>query len=345
VGPEAAAMSEDEFFRQLVAGELADGPTDDARRADPACRPGGNGRPPTAPQAAATARRAPRTPSRAGRAAAEQDSRRARHALMGAVVALAAAALVCWALPAVSPKRPESAAGERPARTKLPGRPAAPTARPPARLGVWWPRGGESERTIRLRVRWRRGAEAVIAGRVTTRQGAPVAGARVSVLAGDADRPRDGSRLIGELRTDRDGRLRGAVSVDGGPARKLLTFTHVPNGRDAAAAVTARALLEVSATVTARAVSSAARRGGTVRLGGDSAPPAREVEVLVREPRAQGWIRRLLVPTGASGRWEAGFYLPGFARPGVYRFRARVRGDRARGVLGVGSGTLAVRVR
>jgi hypothetical protein len=186
----------------------------------------------------------------------------------------------------------------------------------------------------------------VIAGRLTTRRGAPVAGASVSVLAGDAERPRDGSRSIGELRTDRHGRLCGAVSVDGGAARKPLTFTHVPNGRDAAAAVTASALLEVSATVTARALSSPARRGGTVRLGGDSAPPTREVEVLVREPGAEGWSRRrLLVPARASGRWEAGFYLPGFARPGVYRFRARIRGDSTRGVLGAESGTLAVRVR
>jgi hypothetical protein len=337
-------MSGDEFFRQLVAGELADAPTDDARRADPARRPGSSGRPPTAPQAPATAP-VPRTPARPERAPAERDSRRARRTLAALVVALAAAVVVSWALPAVAPKRPEPAAGERPAGSEPPGRPAASTARPPARLGVWWPGVGDSERATTLRVRWRRGAEAVIAGRLMTRRGAPVAGASVSVLAGDADRPRDGSRLIGELRTDRDGRLRGAVSVDGGAARKLLTFTHVPNGRDAAAAVTARALLEVSATVTARALSSAARRGGTVRLGGDSAPPAREVEVLVREPGAEGWSRRLLVPTRASGRWEAGFYLPGFARPGVYRFRARVRGDGGRGVLGAESGTLAVRVR
>jgi hypothetical protein len=68
VRPEAAAMSEDEFFRQLVAGELADGPSDDARRVDPARRPGSNGRPPTVQQAPATARRAPRTPARPARA-------------------------------------------------------------------------------------------------------------------------------------------------------------------------------------------------------------------------------------------------------------------------------------
>jgi hypothetical protein len=333
-------MTEDEFFRELVAGELADSP----RRANPARGPGSNGRAPAAAQAPATARRAPARPARRVRGRAERGSRRLRRRLLAGVVALTAAVLASWALAVAFRKRPEAGAGERGARAEVAGRAAAQKARRAARLGVWWP-GGDSNRATGLRVRWRRGGEAVIAGRLATRRGAPVAGASVSVLAGNADRPQDGSRLIGELRTDRAGRLRGVVSVDGGAARKLLTFTHVPNGRDAAAAVTARVVLEVSATVTARATSRLARRGGTVRLDGDSTPPAREVEILVREPGAEAWSRRLLVPTRPGGRWQAGLYLPSYARRGVYRFRARISGDRARGVLGAESGTLAVRVR
>jgi hypothetical protein len=128
-------------------------------------------------------------------------------------------------------------------------------------------------------------------------------------LAADVGRPEQGNSTVGELRTDRRGRLRAAIALDRGAARKLLTFSYLAYGDDTVPAALARAQLEVEAPISLRARRRRARRGGRVELRGDSAPHAR-LKLLADPPGARGWQTLAKVRAALTGAGSPRFASP-----------------------------------
>jgi hypothetical protein len=327
---------EDEFFRQLAGRPVADG--------EPPPRPGpqppeplGGATDPLGPHplagreldgdahrhGGARPQRPPRQPSPG---APRTWGRLAAAPSLGFVVA----ALLLVVLGADGEQAGPAGGGR--------GAPNGSPASDEARLRVGWGADGAD----RLRARWRRGAAAIVAGRLTTPGGRPVAGARVSVRAADAERPEDGNRTVGELRTDRRGRYRAAIALDRGAARKLLSFSYLAYGHDTVPA--ARAHLEVNAPSSLDAPVRRVRRGDRVELHGRSAPHA-ALRLLADPPGPGHWRRLTEVRAAADGRWVAAVRFPRDSLRGRYRLRARVAANRRLGYLAAESRPLEVEVR
>ena len=330
---------EDEFFRQLAGGSLAETDPPPPPRPRPqrprvprggtdphgphpiaAAEPGHQDRNGSARSPAALEEPPPRAPRRRGRLAAWSSL---------AIGALAVALVVLGS----------DGGGSRPADSSR-GVPNGSPASHEAQLRVGWGARGAHM----LRARWRPGARATVVGRLTTPGGRPVAGARVTVLAADVGRPEQGNSTVGELRTDRRGRLRAAIALDRGAARKLLTFSYLAYGDDTVPAALARAQLEVEAPISLRARRPRVRRGGRVELHGDSAPHAR-LRLLADPPGARGWLTLAKVRAGTDGRWLAEVRFPRDAVSGRYRLRARVAANPRQGYLAAASRALEVEVR
>jgi hypothetical protein len=209
-----------------------------------------------------------------------------------------------------------------------------------ARLRVGW----GANKAARLRARWRRGGRAIIVGRLTTPAGKAVAGAQVSVLAADAERPEEGSRSVGELRTDQRGRFRAAIALDRGAARKLLSFSYLAHGDDTVPAALARARLDVEAPISMVARERLVRREESVILEGRSAPAA-WLRLQAAPPDGRGWQTLDRVRAGRDGRWRAGVRVPRGAIGGRFRFRARAAGSPAQGYAAAASRPVTIQVR
>jgi hypothetical protein len=147
---------------------------------------------------------------------------------------------------------------------------------------------------------------------------------------------------VGELRSDRRGRLRAAIALDQGAARKLLIFSYLAYGEDAVPAAIARAQLEVEAPISRRARRPRARPGDRVELHGDSAPQAR-LRLLADPPGGSGWQTLAKVRAGGDGRWLAEVRFPPDAVSG--RYRARVAASPRHGYLAAACRALGVEVR
>ena len=328
-------MVEDEFFHQLTSGALADKPSTDAaplavtrdlrpstgaptrrpperevrRRAHGAARTVRPGR----RRRGSSSRWSPSPPSRSSHA----GRRCGRHRAVGTG----------------GPRRRGAARGEPN------GRPATDDAR----LTVWWP-GDHGSRGRELRARWRPGASAVIEGRLTSQAGVPIVGARIGVLAADAAAPEQGSRTVGEVRTDKRGRFTTAIALDRGAARKALTFVYLARGRDRVPAATSGARLAVTAAISAVATTRETRRGASIELAGRS-PRDATINMLVREPGRRRWRVTSVTHASPAGRWETAAYVPSYGPRGTYRLRARTAGDPTRGFLPATSRPIAIRVR
>jgi hypothetical protein len=334
-------MGDDEFFRQLAGGMLADhlpGAKSAPRHSTGTASE--NGQSPGG-RSARPRNRSPRPrPDQSTRSRAPARARPswARLGALGAIaVALGAVPVL---LLGSGGKEPAARHG-----TDVVARAGKPNGRPAtahARLVVAWrARGREAPA---LEVPWRSGGRAEIAGGLTAAAGRPIAGARIGVLAADAHRPEEGSRTVGELRTDSRGRFATAVALDRGAPRKLLTFTYLAHSDDDVPAATVRARLTVVAAISTRTSSHRARRGTSVLLGGQS-PGGATVEVLSRHPGSEGWLIASVAQATHTGRWEAAVYFPSYAQRGVYRLRARVVGDERRSFLSADSRPVEVRVR
>jgi hypothetical protein len=330
---------EDEFFRQLAEGSLAE--TDPPRPRRP--RP----QPPRAPRGGTD----PHGPHLIGapeagdahcsggarsQAAPEELPPRARRR-WGRLAAGSSLAIAVLAVALVVLGSDDEQSGPAAASRGAPnGSPAS--GEPELRVG-WGAEGAD-----KLRARWRPGARATVAGRLTTPAGRPVAGARVTVLAADADRPKEGNRTVGELHTNGRGRFRGAIALDRGAARKLLSFSYLAYGDDTVPAAVARVRLEVEAPIRLHARQWRVRRGGRVEFNGDSAPHAR-VRLVADPPGASGWQPLAKVRAGVDGRWLAEVRFPTDALSGRYRLRARVAANPRLGYLAAASRPLEVEVR
>jgi hypothetical protein len=306
---------EDEFSRQLAGGALADteaAPAPTPRRRRPEIPRGATD--PHAPHPLGGAGVGPDNSEvfrpREGPQELPPPTRRKRWRLAAcaslAVVVLAVALVVFGAGGGPGP-----ADGDR-------GVPNGSPASDEARLRVGWGAG----KSARLRARWRRGGKAIIAGRLTTPAGKAVARVRVSVLAADAQRPEQGSRSVGDLRTDERGRFRAAIALDRGAARKLLTFSYLAHGDDTVPAAVARARLYVTAPISMRAPERQVCRGKSVVLAGRSAPGA-ALGLQADPPDGRGWQTLARVRAGRDGRWRAGVRVAREAIGRRYRFRAR----------------------
>jgi len=335
---------EDEFFRQLAGGGLdkaAPPPTpprtaperqpephqdqddqDDRELSATRHRHPLNQQTPTTPPRRSAGDREPAAKPRdsAPPTAAQRLARLAAPAGL-ALAALAALVLLLGGGDEPRPAEPTRNSGERG------GSPAAAHAR----LDVRWQASDDDT----LRARWRRGAKATVAGRLTTRAGEPVAGARVSVLAADATAPRQGKRTVGELRSDRRGRFRAAIALDQGWAHQLLSFRYLDEG-DTGRAALGQAELRVYAPITLAVTPLRSSRGGRLRLRGRSAPGA-AVRLLTSPPGGRDWRRLVDVTTTERGRWEAIVRIPADAATGRYRFRARAAASAERGFLAAAS--------
>jgi hypothetical protein len=327
---------EDEFFRQLAGGSLAD------TEAAPAARP--RRRRPEPPRGATD----PHAPHPIGGAGVGADSsevfrqqeqpqepppptphRRGRLAACASLaVVMLAVALVVFG------------GGERGPADSDRGVPNGRPASDEARLRVGW----GPAKAARLRARWRRGGRAIIAGRLTTPAGRAVAGAQVGVLAADAERPEQGSRTVGELRTDERGRFRAAIALDRGVARKLLGFSYLAYRDDTVPAALARARLDVEAPISMGARERQVRRGESVVLAGRSAPAA-ALGLQAAPPDGRGWQTLARVRAGRDGRWRAGVRVPRGAVGGRYRFRARAAASRRQGYAAAASRPVRIEVR
>jgi len=339
-------MVEDEFFRQLSQGALADPPAD-ARAAG---RPGSErasrdrreapreevagdaehaivqpllGADPPRPQRRSQTRRAPKT-DRAQRAAVRGhrlERRPARRrvlatiALGAATVALAIIIGASQGTTASAPDKPAEGDGEARAVAK-------------AILRVSW-RGARSDTVSE---QWRSGASKTVVGRLLSPDGKPIVGASISVLAADAGRPEHGNRTVGELRTDRAGRFGAPVALDRGAPRKRLTFIYLARPGDTVPTAQARAALAVYAPVSASAATKRVRRGKTVSLRGRSAPGAK-IGLLISQPAARAWRRLTTARADRDGRWKATVRIARRSSTGRYGFRARVAASQALGFL------------
>ena len=223
------------------------------------------------------------------------------------------------------------------------GEPNGRPATDDARLTVWWP-GDDGSRGRELSARWRPGASAVIEGRLTSQAGEPIVGARIGVLAADAAAPEQGSRTVGEVRTDRRGRITTAIALDRGAARKALTFVYLARSRDRVPAATSGARLAVTAAISAEATTHETQRGATIELAGRS-PRDATIKVLVREPGRPRWHVTSVTRASPAGRWETAAHVPTYARRGTYQLRARTAGDPTRGFLPATSRPIDIRVR
>jgi hypothetical protein len=329
---------EDEFFRQLAGGSLAD------TEPTPAVRPR-RGRPettrgttdPHAPHPLGGAGVGPDNSELFRRREGPQEPppptsrRRGRLAACGSLaVVMLAVALVAF----------RGGGGERATADGDGGVPNGSPASDEARLRVGW----GADKAARVRARWRRGGRAIIAGRLTTPAGKAVAGARVSVLAADAERPEQGSRSVGELRTDERGRFRAAIALDRGAARKLLSFSYLAHGDDTVPAALARARLDVEAPISMVGRERRARRGGSVVLAGRSAPAA-ALGLQADSPDGRGWQTLARVRAGRDGRWRASARVPRGAIGGRYRFRARAAASPRQGYAAAASRPVTIEVR
>jgi 5-hydroxyisourate hydrolase-like protein (transthyretin family) len=356
---QATMTHDDDFFRQLAGGGLAEPtppptprPTAPKPPPEPRQHQGARARPgarhplhkeaSVAPPRRSVGDREPGT-GRRDTSAFPPPTRWLARFVAPAGLALAALGLLLGSgdeSHPTEPARTESTATEATADsgTRL-DRSASPGA-DRGRLEVRWPASDGDA----LRARWRRGAKATIAGRLTTRAGKPVAGARVSVLAADAATPRHGKRTIGELRSDRRGRFRAAIALDEGAAHKLLSFSYLADPDDTVPAALGRAELRVYAPITLAAPPRRARPGGRLRLRGRSAPEA-TVRLLTRPPGEDAWRRLVGVRASARGRWEATVRIPAEAATGRYRLRARAAASPERGYLAAASRPVRMEVR
>ncbi|MCP9491901.1 MAG: carboxypeptidase-like regulatory domain-containing protein [Solirubrobacteraceae bacterium MAG38_C4-C5] len=332
--------ADDQFFRQL-AGEA---PVD-AQGAPPAPenpQPEASTSGPIDPHAAHPIAQPLPTPGH-GRKAPRRDAdrrrpsdsegglrRRAIAAIALGLGVLAAATVVVGAGPG------ERASAEADPRGVPNGSPAAEDAR----LRAWWASDGRTHR----RERWRRDAEAMIAGRLMSEEaGEPIAGATVTILAADATRRGAINRTVGEVRTDEEGRFTAAIAVDEGAPRKRLTLSYLARARDTAPAATARAELAVTSPITLQADQSRIDRGESMRLDGRSAPDAR-VTVIAHAPGSGRWQLLDDVRADPEGNWQATVNAPRDTSPGDWRFRAVVAESRDDGYLGARSDQVRVEV-
>jgi hypothetical protein len=328
-------LLEDEFFRQLAGGSLAD------TEAAPAARP--LRRRPETPRGATD----PHAPHPIGGAGVGPDSNevlRPREAPQEPptprrwmrLAACASPAVVMLAVALVAFGGGGGGRGPADSDRGVPnGRPASDEAR----LRVGW----GAAKAATLRARWRRGGRASIAGRLTTPAGKAVAGAQVSALAADAERPEQGSRSVGALRTDERGRFRAAIALDRGAAHKLLSFSYLAYGGDAVPAALARARLEVEAPISMVARERHARRGKSVVLAGRSAPAA-ALRLQADPPDGRGWQTLARVRAGRDGRWRASARVPRGAVGGRYRFRARAAASPSQGYAAAASRPVTIEV-
>jgi len=341
---------DDDFFRQLAGGGLAEParpptPRPTVPKTPPEPREEQGHREPSGARHPLN-HETPGLPPRRSAGDREPSARRLARFVAPAGLGLAALAALVLLLGSgdesypTEPAPTESTATEATADsgTRL-DRSASPGA-DRGRLDVRWPASDGDA----LRARWRRGAKATIAGRLTTRAGKPVAGARVSVLAADAATPRHGKRTIGELRSDRRGRFRAAIALDEGAAHKLLSFSYLADPDDTVPAALGRAELRVYAPITLAAPPRRARPGGRLRLRGRSAPEA-TVRLLTRPPGEDAWRRLVGVRASARGRWEATVRIPAEAATGRYRLRARAAASPERGYLAAASRPVRMEVR
>jgi hypothetical protein len=327
---------EDEFFRQLAGGSLADS------EAAPVARP--RRRRPETPRGATD----PHAPHPIG-AEVRPDNRELFRPRDGPQERppptsrrgrLAVGASLAVVILAVALVASGGGGGERATADGDGGVPNGSPASDEARLRVGW----GADKAARLSARWRRGGRAIIAGRLTTAAGKAVAGARVSVLAADAQRPEQGSRSVGDLRTDERGRFRAAIALDRGAARKLLGFSYLAYGDDAVPAALARARLDVEAPISMVARERLARRGESLILEGGSAPAA-WLGLQAAAPDGRGWHTLARVRAGRGGRWRTGVRVPRGVIGGRYRFRARAAASRRRGYAAAASRPVTIEVR
>ena len=324
-------MLEDEFFHQLASGALAGKPsTDAAPRRQPvlaAATGPPSGRPPD-----------PEVRRRVDGAARTVRPGRRRRRIVVALVIVAAVALVTLVVGTGDTER-----SGRAVPGAVLGEPNGRPASNDARLTVWWP-GDDGSRGRELSARWRPGGRAVIAGRLTSQPGEPIVEARIGVLAADAAAPEQGSRTVGEVRTDRRGRFTTAIALDRGAAHKALTFVYLARSRDRVPAAASGARLAVTASISAAATTRETRRGASVELAGRS-PRDATIMVLVREPGRPRWHVTSVTRASPAGRWETAAYIPTYARRGTYQLRARAAGDPTRGFLPATSRLIDIRVR
>lgn len=176
-----------------------------------------------------------------------------------------------------------------------------------------------------LRTAWRSGGTATVTGQLSTRDGRRVGDAQVSVLAGDANRPAQGARTVGEVHTDKDGTFRVRIAVDRGAPAKVLTFTYLARAKDTVPAAEGHARLELYAPVslTTNARTRSVSSGPAVRLGG-STLPAGTIELWAKLPATTSWRRLARARAGRDGTWQAIVRLGRTAMPGIYTFQAQV---------------------
>ncbi len=174
-----------------------------------------------------------------------------------------------------------------------------------------------------LRAAWRSGGTATVTGHLSTMDGRRVRDAQVSVLAADANRPAQGSRTVGEVRTDTSGAFRVRIAVDRGAPAKLLTFAYLARAQDTVPAAEGHATLDIYAPVSLAAARGHIRRGQAVQLGG-STVPATAVELWAKLPGRAQWQRLANPRSARDGSFKATVRVGRDAEPGTYTFQARV---------------------
>ncbi len=348
-----AQKHDDDFLRQLAGGELTATqtpanapwfPERDVKPQDTAESPAAPGEPAepvlthpmngSGPAHDAARRQAPRRAKRA-----PQDARSVRSRLL-AVGALGLGLIMLIALiggngkpsvarhtrssPSTQRADAKPAPSQQTAHAASVGR-GAPNGTPAPQHGrlrlVWASAPGAT-----VRAAWRSGGTATVTGRLSTMDGRRVRDGKVSLLAADANRPAQGSRTVGEVRTDTSGAFRVRIAVDRGAPAKLLTFTYLARAQDTVPAAEGHATLDIYAPVTLTAATQHIRRGQAVQLSG-STVPASPVELWAKLPGDTPWRRLASARSARDGSFKATVHVGRDAAQGTYTFQAQVPGS------------------
>lgn len=206
-------------------------------------------------------------------------------------------------------------------------------------------RNGKRRRVRRVRTVLRRvarfsvGHRGTVRGTLESKDGQPLSRARVLVLAADGG----GSRLVGALTTNRDGRF---VYRFRALRSRRLAFLYLGNTLTGPAAGGARTLVPASSTI--RPNRRKARNGGSVlfrgRLRTRPVPLGGKLVELQAYFRGR-WRTFQTVRTNPAGRWRFRYRFGATTGTVRYRFRARLPKESGYPFEGGRSPTVVVRVR
>lgn len=217
------------------------------------------------------------------------------------------------------------------------------------------PNGSNASAQARLAVRWKTTAKTsltspygpahLIAGRLTTTAGTPIAGARIDLLSTLSVA---GAKAVAMSSPYTDANGGFVVHLPRGLSSRSLRFAYRAHLGDPTPAATSTLTLKVRAAIALRITPRTTSVGRSISFHGHlkGGPVPAEGKQLVLEARSPGgpWIEFQVVRTDARGRFHASYRFK-FPGPALYQFRARSEPESDYPFAAGASSAVAVRER